>query len=188
MNGKRRIDMNGDLFKQYKWQNIVTAVIYILFGIVLAIFPTTAVKTLGYMLGGTMMFVGAVKILLYIKESNQENYYTNDLMIGIIAVIVGLFVVFKIKILLSIIPFLFGLLVLISGSMKLQNVINLKKAGYKNWMAMLIMALLGIVLGIILIINPFSGVELLFRIVGICFIYSGVTDIFILVVISKNLK
>ncbi len=42
--------MNSDLFKQYKWQNIIIAVIYILFGIVLAIFPTTAVKTLGYML------------------------------------------------------------------------------------------------------------------------------------------
>ena len=70
----------------------------------------------------------------------------------------------------------------------MQNVINLKKAGYKNWMAMLIMALLGIVLGIILIINPFSGVEFLFRIVGICFIYSGVTDICMLIAISKNLK
>lgn len=78
--------MNGDLFKQYKWQNIVTAVIYILFGIVLAIFPTTAVKTLGYMLGGTMMFVGAVKILLYIKESNQENYYTNGKVIFMLKV------------------------------------------------------------------------------------------------------
>lgn len=53
---------------------------------------------------------------------------------------------------------------------------------------MLIMALLGIVLGIILIINPFSGVEFLFRIVGICFIYSGVTDICMLIAISKNLK
>lgn len=180
--------MNSDLFKQYKWQNIITAVIYILFGIVLAIFPTTAVKTLGYMLGGVMMFVGAVKILLYMKENHQDNYYTNDLMIGIIVVVVGVFVVFKIEVLLSIIPFLFGLLVLVSGSMKLQNVINLKKAGYKNWMTMLIMALLGIVLGIILIINPFSGVEFLFRIVGICFIYSGVTDICMLIAISKNLK
>ena len=133
-------------------------------------------------------FILFMKILLYMKENHQDNYYTNDLMIGIIVVVVGVFVVFKIEVLLSIIPFLFGLLVLVSGSMKLQNVINLKKAGYKNWMAMLIMALLGIVLGIILIINPFSGVEFLFRIVGICFIYSGVTDICMLIAISKNLK
>ena len=92
--------MNSDLFKQYKWQNIIIAVIYILFGIVLAIFPTTAVKkTLGYMLGGVMIFVGAVKILLYMKENHQDNYYTNDLMIGIIVVVVGVFVVFKIEVL-----------------------------------------------------------------------------------------
>lgn len=180
--------MNSDLFKQYKWQNIVTAVIYILFGIVLAVFPTTAVRTLGYMLGGVLIFAGAVKILLYMKENNQKNYYTNDLMIGIIAVVIGVFVVFKIEVLLSIIPFLFGLVVLANGSMKLQNVMNLKRAGYKNWTAMLIVALLGLALGIILIINPFSSVVFLFRIVGICFVYSGVTDIFILFVISKNLK
>lgn len=180
--------MNGDLFKQYKWQNIITAVIYILFGIVLAIFPNTAINTLGYMFGGVMIFAGAVKILLYMKENNQENYYTNDLMIGIIIIGIGLFVVFKIKILLSIIPFLFGLVVLANGSMKLQNVINLKKAGYKNWRAMLIVALLGLALGVVLIFAPISSIKFLLRIVGICFIYSGVTDICILIAISKNLK
>ena len=158
--------MNGDLFKQYKWQNIITAVIYILFGIVLAIFPNTAINTLGYMFGGVMIFAGAVKILLYMKENNQENYYTNDLMIGIIIIGIGLFVVFKIKILLSIIPFLFGLVVLANGSMKL----------------------LGLALGVVLIFAPISSIKFLLRIVGICFIYSGVTDICILIAISKNLK
>ena len=180
--------MNSDLFKQYKWQNIITAIIYILFGIVLAVFPTTAVNILGYMLGGVMIFAGAVKILLYVKENSQDNYYSNDLMIGIIVVVIGLFIVFKIKTILSVIPFLFGFVVLANGSMKLQNVLNLKKAGYKNWMTMLIVSLLGIVLGIVLIIKPFSSELFLFRIVGICFIYSGVTDICMLIAISKNLK
>jgi len=181
-------DMNRDSFKQFKWQKLVIAVIYILFGIVLAAFPTTAVNTLGYMLGGVMIFAGAVKMLLYFKNNSQADYFSNDLMIGIIAIVIGLFVVFKIEIIVSIIPFLFGLLVLANGCMKLQNVLNLKKAGYTNWMLTFILACLGILFGIVLIINPFSSVVFLFRIVGICLIYSGITDICMIAAISKHMK
>ncbi len=85
-----------------------------------------------------MIFVGAVKILLYMKENHQDNYYTNDLMIGIIVVVVGVFVVFKIEVLLSIIPFFIWVISFGKWKYEIAKCDKFKKQGIKiGWLCLL---------------------------------------------------
>lgn len=52
----------------------------------------------------------------------------------------------------------------------------LKKADFSNGVPM-IFAIINIVLGLILILNPFGATALVFQVGGVMLMYSGVTDI-----------
>ena len=88
----------------------------------------------------------------------------------------GILVLSKVEVIIALIPFLLGVLVLISGCSKLQDVIDMKRMNYGNWIVMLIFAVINVIFGILLMCNPFESANLLFRLIGIGLIFSGLTD------------
>ena len=86
-------------------------------------------------------------------------------------------VLYKVDAVIGMISAFLGFLVLVSSFNKLQDVIDMKRLGYNNWVAMLVLAILNVVAGLILLCYPFKAVNLLFRIMGISLLVSGATDI-----------
>ena len=63
----------------------------------------------------------------------------------------GAVVLYKVEIVISLIPFILGVLVLCSGCSKLQDAIDLKRLDYGSWLGLLIVAAINIILGVVLI-------------------------------------
>jgi uncharacterized membrane protein HdeD (DUF308 family) len=164
------------MLKELKWDAMLKGVLYILLGFVALVVPETMEKTLGYLLGIVLIVAGGVSIIGYLIREAHENYYRNDFVYGLAGIVIGIIVLLKVEIIISLIPLLLGILVTISGCAKLQDVVDMKRMNYGNWVLMLILSLINLALGLVLIFNPFKAAELLFRIIGIGLIYSGVTD------------
>ena len=81
-----------------------------------------------------------------------------------------------------------GLLVLISGCSKLQDVIDMKRMECGNWVGMLILAIVNVIVGIVLVCNPFEAAVLLFRLIGLALIFSGVTDCAVIFYFARKMK
>ncbi|MCM1064720.1 MAG: DUF308 domain-containing protein [Eubacterium sp.] len=164
------------LLKQLKWDTLFMGVLYILLGIVALVIPETMEKLLGFLIGGVLIVAGAVSMISYLLRDAHQNYYHNDFLHGLVGILLGIVVLYKIDIIISLIPFLLGVLVLVSGLSKLQDVIDLKRLEYGNWIFMLVLAVINIVLGLVLIFNPMAAAALLFRLLGVGLIFSGITD------------
>lgn len=162
--------------KDLKWDALLLAVLYILLGIVVLVFPETTARTLGYLIGVVLILAGAVSMICYLLRDAHLNYYRNDFLSGLIGIALGCLVFYKVELIISLIPFILGLMVLISGCSKLQDVIDMKRMEYGNWIVMLILAAVNVVIGVILICNPFKAATLLFRLLGLGLIFSGITD------------
>ena len=152
------------------------SVLYILMGIVVLVLPDTMAKTLGYLIGVVLIVAGAFSMICYLLRDAYQNYYHNDFLVGLVEIGLGCVVLYKVEWVISLIPFLLGLLVLISGCSKLQDAIDMKRLEYGNWIAMLIMAAVNAVLGMVLLFNPFEAAAVLMRIIGAGLIFSGITD------------
>ena len=150
------------LFKEMKWDALLTGVLYVLLGIVALVLPETMEKTLGYLLAVVLILAGAVSMIAYLLRDAHQNYYHNDFLHGLIGIGLGILVLSKVEVIIALIPFLLGVLVLISGCSKLQDVIDMKRMNYGNWIVMLIFAVINVIFGILLI--------------GIGLIFSGLTD------------
>jgi uncharacterized membrane protein HdeD (DUF308 family) len=176
------------MLKELKWDALFKGILYILLGVVALVVPETMEKTLGYLLGIVLIIAGGVSMIGYLLREAHENYYRNDFVYGLAGIVIGIIVLLRVEIIISLIPLLLGILVTISGCAKLQDVIDMKRMNYGSWVLMLILAVINLVLGLLLIFNPFKAASLLFRIIGIGLIYSGLTDCITTIYFAKKIK
>ena len=107
------------MLKELKWEAILTGVLYILLGIVALVIPEAMQKTLGYLIGIVLIVAGLVSIICYLLRDARENYYHNEFVFGLVGMVVGAAVLYKVEVIISLIPFILGILVLFSGCSKL---------------------------------------------------------------------
>lgn len=174
--------------KRIKWSAMFKGILYILLGIVALVVPETMEKTLGYLLGIVLIIAGGVSMIGYLLRDARENYYRNDFVLGLVGIVVGIIVLLRVEIIISLIPLLLGIMVIISGCEKLQDVIDMKRMNSGNWIVMLVLALINLILGLVLIFNPFRAATLMFRMLGIGLIFSGITDCMTVIYFAGKIK
>lgn len=177
-----------ELLKKVKWDAILGALLYVVLGIVALVIPETMIKTLGYLIGILLIVIGAVSMIGYLLRENSLNYYRHDFGYGLVGVAVGILFLYKVEWIISLVPVILGIMVLASGCSKLQNVIDMMRGEYGNWIVMLVLAIINVIIGVILIVNPFDTVVLLFQLVGAGLIFSGITDCVTAVYVAGRLK
>lgn len=179
-------------FKEYlrevKWDALIAGILYIRLGIVALVLPETMERALGYLLAVALILTGAVSMICYLLREAHQNYYRNDFMHGLIEIGAGILVLYHVELVISLIPFLLGIMILISGCSKLQDVIDMKRWEYGNWGAMLVVAAVNAGLGILFMFNPFKMGALLFRLIGVGLILSGVTDCAAVIYFANKIK
>ena len=146
-------------FQKLKINALVAALAYLVLGILFVLFPGIAMTTI-----------------------------CNGLAIGILALMGALFLFLKADAFIAIIPMALGFLVIVSGVLKVQNAIVLYKMQCASWLYVLIAAALCILLGIALIENPFGAAATLVTLIGIGLIFSGVSDLTVLMLLARRTK
>lgn len=179
--------MPMQLLKQLKWNLILTALGFIALGVILIIWPTETLKTSCYILAVLLIAIGVVSLISYVRKDITGILYRYDLVVGVSAVLGGVLVILKADQLMDLIPVVLGFLVTISGILKIQNSIDMYRLGHGTWHITFAMALINIVFGVILLINPFIW-EIFIACVGVALVYSGVTDLYMTIAISIRLK
>ena len=166
------------MFKASKWDVFFKGLIYIALGLVVFLMPEKIESFLGYVLGGALILTGAVFIISYLLREPIMNYDHNGFVNGIAVMAIGSIVLFKMNLVVSLLPLGLGLLVLISGVTQLQDCIDMIRLKYKSWGLMLFFSILNIILAVVLLIDPFKAAMTMFKVMGVGLILSGITDIY----------
>ena len=176
------------ILQQIKWDAILLSVLYIVLGVVCIVIPETMFTVLGYLLGALLIIAGAVSMICYLLRDAHQNYYRNDFVYGLVSIAIGIVVLYKVEELLKLVPIILGILVIASGCRKLQDVIDMKRMDYGNWVMMLVLATINVVFGVVLVLNPFESLLLFFQLIGGALIFSGITDGIIILYFAGKIK
>ena len=174
------------LLRQIKWYLVILSFLFIALGIILILWPNEVMRTSCYMLAAMLIIVGVISLINYLRKDISGILYRYDLVVGLSAVLGGILVIIKVDQLLSLIPVVLGFLVTISGILKMQNSVDMLRLGQGTWYVAFCMAILNIIFGIVLLIDPFSR-ELLVYLLGAALIFSGITDLYVTISISRRL-
>lgn len=164
----------------YLKDNIVKSLLFVLVGAILIFNPGMANNTIAGIISLILVINGVVHIIGFIRANGKttvdgyKSYGSSSgLIIGIISIVFAALIG---KFFVSFIPIVIGVLVLVSGLGKLREAMNISKLG-ENATIMYILAAISILIGLVVLFNPFETANLLVRIIGIGLVYDGITNL-----------
>ena len=177
-----------DAFKKIKTNSLVTAVIYTVLGLILLLRPGVSASIFCTALGLVLIACGAADIVIFLTHRDGSLYAAFHLTAGIILIIVGIYIMNRPGLVSVVIPRIIGILICIHGISNLTDAMTLRRSGYVRWTAALGLGLLTLLLGGLLVCNPFGAYATVVRIIGCFLLYDGISDIWITTRVSKVLR
>ena len=174
--------------KSLKVNYSLSAVICVILGIVLLVWPGQSTQVVCMVLGIVLGGFGLIQIILYLATKEKTMVSHSMMMLGVVLAVIGGWIVLKPETIIKAVPMIVGILIVIHGFHNAVQAIDLKKMQYDNWWVALLLSLLTVALGVVLICNPFTIVDTVVRIIGAYLVYDGLSDMWILSRVFKTKK
>lgn len=168
----------------------IPVILFILFelavGILLLVDGDALTTTVLICFGIILMVIGAVYLIRFLRErgAGKANYLT--LIMSVLSLFVGaVCVIFPgfVKGLFTVIAIIYGVILIVMGVYKTKTYNDAKSEGASPSFLTLISAVLSLVLGVVVIVNPFKADGALYVFAGISLIFEAALD-FAAVVVS----
>ncbi len=167
-----------EFFQKIRMQMLLTAVLTLILGIMLTVMPGIAIETLFLILGWILVITGVVSILSSLLRHGKP-IGQGDLVLGLVELATGLVVLLRPTFLVSVVGIVLGILLIMHGARDVQSARESKALGY-GWKMALTVGILTLVMGVLIIFNPFSTAKVLLRVAGIFLIVDAVGDLLLI--------
>lgn len=173
-----------DFFVKIKNLSIITIIASLIIGVILLIRPEETLRYISLFCGATLIALGAAAWISYFSKTKS----TLQAILGTVSAVAGIVICIKYESIISAIIFLFGLFILISGIVDLFTAIDARKFRFSSWIVSLILSAATVILGLLVVFNPFDSMLGLTRLLGVGLILYAVMDLIALVQIRKTVK
>lgn len=163
----------------YFWErsaSVWIALLYMVMGGLLLAFPAATSTVFVWALAGGAACYGVSHLLRYLQTRKNGTASPADLFLTVLPVAFAVFALVWPQTLLSFLPLVLGSLLLLDGVGKLPLAIIAMRAHTPDATALLLSSLIPLVLGAVIVVNPFQTVQLVVRIFGVGLIADGVAD------------
>lgn len=167
-----------DTLKRYRNWAIGLSAGMALLGLVLILWPETSAITVCWLLGALCLALGVCQIARYCRLGALGVLFRFDLGGGILGVLAGLLLLLHPAGALMVLPVIGGFYILVEGVFTLQAAVELQRFGLPRWGLTLGLGVLDLLLGFLLILDPFEGAAALMIYLGISLLVIGVSGIY----------
>ena len=161
--------------KKLKWNLILMSLLYLALGIFLLMVPGTALNVVCYALGGVVLACAAVQLVRYFVVERGVFQSQLTLISGLVCLALGAFLIIRSDVV--VLPIVFGLFVIFDSLGRIQNALELRRCEYSSWKVFLLLAVLSVVLGIVMVVDPFGTMETLVMAIGLILILEGALNL-----------
>lgn len=174
--------------KNFKLGMIIWSIGYLLLGIALCIWPGASMQVIAAVFAVLTLAYGVTRVIGFFCKADMGFPYRYDLCIGILDILLGALMLRYPSALLTLLPIAAGVFILIDGLTRVQTALELKRWGYGWWWVHFLLSLLTVMLGGMLLFNPFGGAAVLMIYLGISLLCTGAGGIFTAVTLSRTVR
>ena len=136
------------LMKSFYKSSLLTSGVLLLIGLLLLFKSNDTIIALSYILGCILIVLGLIALINFFRKSSINAFNDLNIVYGIVTIIFGTLIISNPTAIATFIPFVVGLGILVSSSIKLAYSIELKNDNDALWQSTLIMAAIGACCGI----------------------------------------
>ncbi len=170
-------------------KELITIVFLLIVGILLLVNPAAFASGLVKVAGVFLIVLGALRIFRYFRTPPETAAKGQDFFIGTIAVLGGFFCVIETSWFLSVFPTLaviYGLLQMVLGFSKAQRMVDFLRMKFSLWYLPAISALIYLVFGCIIVLNPDMTLVSIWVFTGVTMILEAVFDAVCIYMLEKG--
>lgn len=151
----------------------------LILGILLLLWPGSALRAVSYVAGVIVMAGGITSILAHFRSRNMGGGSAINLIVGIIVTLAGGWIFLHPEDFAAIIPTAIGYLIVLSGITNLLQTFTLSRAHYRKWWLSLLAAVLTIFMGMFLVNHAIGIAATMVRLAGAFLLFNGISDLWI---------
>ncbi len=176
-----------DIIKKKEIKGILGSLLLIVLSVFLMLKPIEIIGTLIKVIGMILLICGVFDFTNYFVNKKEESLFDYGLVKGIIEITIGVLFIFKYDLLINLFPCILGLIIVFINIFKLQTAISLKEFE-SNYMTGVIISSLSIILGLVIVINPFETIEVVIIVSGAVLLISELSNIIYSISVLKFFK
>jgi len=170
-------------------QGLLVCVVELVIGVLLLLNPSGFTSGIIKALGAALAVTGLLKVFQYFKKEPIEAALDHTLTKGLCCLLAGAFCVFGTQWFVSLFPVLstlYGAVILLLGITKVQLAIDMLRMKHPRWMLAGCNALMSILCAVVILLNPFATVAVMWIFVGIVLIVEAVLDILTMILRERS--
>lgn len=146
-------------------------------GTVLIVCPGVSAGLLCKISGIIMLLFGLIKIIGYFSKDLYRLAFQYDLAFGILIMALGIIMIARTNVMMSILCIILGIYVLADALLKVQIAIEAKAFGISKWWLILAVAILTGVVGFLLVLRPWESAQVVMVLLGLSLISEGLLNL-----------
>lgn len=146
-------------------------------GILLVAMPDFFAPFLVRICGISLILFGMVKLVGYFSKDLFQLAFQYDLALGVLLLILGGALVVRPGRIVNFVSIVLGVYILIDGLLKVQIALDAKRFGIRQWLLILLAALLTGTAGFLLILRPMESARFLIMLAGIALLAEGILNL-----------
>ncbi len=155
---KRPIETVGGDIKKSAWSAIIESLAIMVLGILFVAWPDIMVQAVSYVVGAIFIVKGAFQIINYFMEKGQNDFFNNNLLMGVISVLIGIAALVIGEDIANVFRIIVGVFIIYESLARINTAIKLSSAGIFIWKYVLLLALVVLILGIFVTFNDVAAV------------------------------
>lgn len=174
---------------QQRWICILIAAATIACGILFLVYGVTVATIICQIAGAFLLALGAFyTISFFVSKTNRAFAGWAGLFTGVLCFAAGAWMLLSPQSAIRYMQYVIALIILVHGVLDLQAAIQLARTHLGGWLYALILSLVTLGLGIWILLEPMGATKTLMTLMGIVLIIDGVTDLVIIMGLSRTAR
>lgn len=173
-------------FDKLAISSIISEGLFLILGIIMYLNPISVAKIAGILLGVYLIIIALFDIYEFLMRKNNP-LFNLRIVLAIISFILGILVIANPFKLIKILTLILGIYIIVRAIFKGMDAYKLKKYKYDGWLIILVTAILLLIFGVFVAINPLAYMDII-EVAGIFIMLSSILEICNLIMFYTKAK
>lgn len=157
--------------------SFLVEILDVVVGLLLVFYTSFSIKVCAVMMGTLVLIHGLFSLIRYFYDGLGSKVFAIDLVLGVTGVILGLFIIFNTFDTLNFLGSLFAIWLIMVGVQRLFYGVKLIKINDEIYPLVCMIGILIVVMGCLVLFNPFDAFMLVTKLVGIFILVNTVFEV-----------
>lgn len=162
---------------------LLSSIVFLVLGVLLLIAPAAMLDLYVRIIGAVLLLGAIVRLVAYFVEK-AENRVPLSLILGVVSAAIGIFFLAAPGVVTRVLAYVFGAILILNSLLDLVIAVRLPSGK----LVAALLSLLGLVLGVLVIVNPRAFSDFITRLIGATLIYESIVSIVTALLARKTAK